>query len=299
VNGSLIEIDRLSVAYGTRKAVDELSLEVPEGAVYALLGRNGAGKTSLVRCLTGMQKPDSGMVRLLGTDVWRRRTKLMQRVGFVPEDADAPPDMTTTEIIRFCSSLYERWDAAGANERLARFSVPLDVPFGRLSKGQRRQVSLAIALASSPELLILDDPTLGLDVVARKELFEEIVSHLAEKGTTVFITTHDLAGIEGIADRLGVLQEGKLVLNEEMEALKGRFRRIRYSSPAAVPDTELQQLRMVGVRRFGNGVEAVVEHFDELSLERFRNSSGVREIEVVPMSLEEIFIAIAGEERGQ
>ena len=264
----IINIDGLTVRYGRKTAVDRVTLSVPRGGVYALLGRNGAGKSSLVRCLLGQQKPAAGVIELFGEDVWRRRTALMERVGVVSEEADAPPEMTVAALARFCSQLYARWDQGIADARLERFGIASDARFGDLSKGQKKQVALALATAMSPELLILDDPTLGLDVVARKALFEEIIGELADRGITVFVTTHDLGGIEGLADRVGILKAGALVVDDELETLKSRFRRIRY--PATV-------------------TRAVVSNYDDGA---FQNLAGA---EVAPMSLEEIFIAVAGE----
>ncbi len=218
--GTPIAVEHLSVSYGSHMAVDDVTLSVPRGCVYALLGRNGAGKSSLVRCLLGQQKPRSGRVTLLGLEAWSGRARAMRRTGVVPEEPDAPPNMTAPRIAAFCARLYPAWDAAFVEERFRRFEIPSDVPFGRLSKGQRGLVSLTLALAHAPEVLILDDPTLGLDVVARRTLFEELVGDLADRGTTVLLTTHDLAGVEGIADRVGILRDGRLVVDEEMEALK-------------------------------------------------------------------------------
>ena len=221
-----IVLEGLTVRYGDRLALDSVSLTVPEGSVYALLGRNGAGKSSLVRCLLGQQRPKAGRVLLFGRDVWDHRAAVLQDVGIVPEEPDAPASMTARQLSRFCSRLYNSWDGPGLEERLRRFGVSSGTPFGKLSKGQKAQVALALALASSPRLLVLDDPTLGLDAVARKDLFEELIGELADRGITVLITTHDLAGAERIADRVGVLRRGRLVLNEEMETLRGRFRTI-------------------------------------------------------------------------
>ena len=299
ISNAVVKLNNVSVRYGKATAVDDVSLSVSPGSVYALLGRNGAGKTSLVRCLVGQQKPTHGVVTIFGRSVWNDRASLMSRVGIVPEDPDAPPEMTTTEIVRFCARLYPKWDAAGVAERLRRFDIPQTIPYGRLSKGQRRQVLLSIVLAGSPELLVLDDPTLGLDVVARKELFEELVTELAERGTTVVVTTHDMPGIEAIADRVGIMKEGRLVLDEDLETLKWRFRRLRYATaPVPAESVELNQLETTSVRRWGNGTEAVVSNYDDVLLERFRSVSGVRNVEVSPMSLEEIFIAVAGEQKG-
>ena len=230
-----VSVERLTVRYGRRTALDGVTLRVARGSVYALLGRNGAGKSSLIRCLLGQQRPEGGRALLFGLDAWSHRAGAMARAGVVPEEPDAPPGMSARRIAAFCARLYPRWDGRAVEERLRRFEVPTDLPFGRLSKGQKGLVSLALALGHSPELLVLDDPTLGLDVVARRALFEELVGELADRDTTVFITTHDLAGVEGIADRVGFLREGRLVLDEEMESLKER-----HADSAALEEIFLQ-----------------------------------------------------------
>ena len=210
--GPALEMDGLSVSYGRTHVVDGLTLAVPRGSVFALLGRNGAGKSSLLRVLLGQRPPAKGRVRLLGEDPWRHRTSLMARVGVVPEEPDAPPEMTPVQLSAFCARLHARWDSPAVAERLRRFDVPADRPFGRLSKGQKGAVMLALALGHAPELLLLDDPTLGLDVVARDAVFQEVIGDLADRGTTVFVTTHDLQSIEGIADHVAILHEGRLAL---------------------------------------------------------------------------------------
>lgn len=286
MSADAICIEDLTVRYGRKTAVQAATLTIARGAVYALLGRNGAGKSSLVRCMLGEQKPQHGTVSLLGEDVWTQRTSLMQRVGVVAEEADAPPSMRVDALARFSSSLYPHWNRAAFDERLARFAVAPRARFGDLSKGQKKQVSVALALAHEPEVLVLDDPTLGLDVVARKSLFEEVIAELADRGTTVFITTHDLAGVETIADRIGVMIDGKIVLDEELDELKARFRRVRFAArPAAVGN-----LATAAVRTWGSGTEMIVTNYDP--------TARIDAAEVAPMSLEEIFIAVAGEQGG-
>jgi ABC-2 type transport system ATP-binding protein len=241
-----------------------------------------------------LQKPEAGSVTIFGDDVWRHRKTLMSRVGIVPEESDAPPAMRVGEIAMFCARLYPRWDADAVTKRLDRFAIDPKARFGDLSKGQKKQVMLALALAMSPEVLILDDPTLGLDVVARKSLFDEVIAELADRGITVFITTHELTAIEAIADRVAIMRDGRIVLDEEMETLKSRFRRIRFASaPVALSGGNLVA---ASVRQWGSGTEAVVSNYDEVAFERFRSTSGVNHAETSPMSLEEIFIAISGEE---
>jgi ABC-2 type transport system ATP-binding protein len=218
--GPVLETDGLSVSYGRTRVIEALTLAVPRGSVFALLGRNGAGKSSLLRVLLGQRPATSGGVRLLGEDPWTRRTSLMARVGVVPEEPDAPPEMTPAQLSAFCARLNARWDSAAVAERLRRFEVPVSRPFGTLSKGQKGAVMLALALGHSPELLILDDPTLGLDVVARDAVFREVIGDLADRGTSVFVATHDLRAIEGIADHVAILHGGRLALAGKLEALK-------------------------------------------------------------------------------
>jgi len=298
---SPVRLESLTVRYGAATACRDVSLAVPRGAVYALLGRNGAGKSSLVRCLLGQQRPSSGRALLFGEDSWRTRRRAMERTGVVPEEPDAPPAMTARQLSDFCRRLYPRWDAAAVAERLRRFAVPEKTRFGRLSKGQKGEVMLALALGHAPELLVLDDPTLGLDVVARRALCEEVVGELADRGTTVFLTTHDLAAFEGLATRVGILKEGRLAVDEDLEALRARFRRIRYSNRLTESrtafGTELDAFDAVRVQVRGWGIDAVVSNFEEAAFERFRAIDGVENAEASAMPLEEIFVAIAGENR--
>ncbi len=296
---SPLSVESLTVRYGRKTACDGVSLAVAPGAVYALLGRNGAGKSSLVRCALGSQKPDAGRARLFGEDAWRTRARAMARTGVVPEEPDAPPAMTARALFDFSARLYPSWDGEGSRARLERFGIPDGVPFGELSKGQKNMVMLTLALAARPELLVLDDPTLGLDPVARRALYDELVGDLADRETTVFLTTHDLSGIEGIATRAGILKDGRLVLDEEMETLKRRFRRIRYGNRATESrtdfGTELDAFEAVRVRVRGWGVDAVVSNYDDAAFERFRAIDGVEDASSAAMSLEEIFLAVAGE----
>jgi ABC-2 type transport system ATP-binding protein len=136
-----LETDGLTVSYGRTRVIEGLTLAVPRGSVYALLGRNGAGKSSLLRVLLGQRPAAAGRVRLLGEDPWTRRTSLMARVGVVPEEPDAPPEMTPAQLSSFCARLHARWNAPAVAERLRRFEVPADRLFGRLSKATRRSCS--------------------------------------------------------------------------------------------------------------------------------------------------------------
>lgn len=295
----VISIDDLTVRYGRNTVLDGVSFEVAQGEVHALLGRNGSGKSSLVRCLLGQQKPTAGATRLFGRDSWRYRSGLMERIGVVPEEPDAPPGMSARQLSRFCSRLYARWDGAGLESRLRRFEVPLDVAFSNLSRGQKAQVMLALALAPEPQLLVLDDPTLGLDAVARRAVFEELVVELADRGITVFITSHDLPGIEAIATRLAVLRGASLQVDEELESLKGRFRRLTFGrregqGDLAADGTDLlADFEPLAVRRRGRDIEALVSRFSPAAFEALGDHGDIERLESHAVSLEDILVALS------
>ena len=288
-----LRAEGIAVRYGQRHLLDDVTFAVPPGSVFALLGRNGSGKTSLVRCLLGQQKPGAGRALLFGRDAWKHRRQAMDRIGVLPEEPDAPPGMTARQLSGFCRRLYSRWDAAAVEGRLSRFDVPMDTPFARLSRGERGAVMLSLCLGHSPEVLILDDPTLGLDAVVRRALFEELIAELADRGTTVFITSHDLAGLEGLADRVAVLHQGRLVVDEPLDALKTRFRRLR--APAA-GEASWGAFAVVASRSHPWGHEAVVSNFDEERLDLLLEGRGERSVEVAGLTLEEIFLAVCDQE---
>jgi ABC-2 type transport system ATP-binding protein len=226
----------------------------------------------------------------------------MARACVVPETPDLPPGASAVELGRFLGRIRPGWNADDYRTRLERVGVPQRLPSQQLSKGQRRQLALAAALVTEPEVLILDDPTLGLDAVVRRTLLEELVGELADRGTTVLVTTHDLTGIEGIADRVGIMQQGHLVHDEPMEGLKARFRRLRCvrgdgssvdAVRAALKPLEAAESRFVGV-----SVDAVIGRADHAAVAAFKDAAGATEIELEPLSLEEIFVALCGDEDG-
>lgn len=279
----VVDVADVSVRYGRRQVLEDISFTVRRGSVYALLGRNGSGKSSLVRTLLGMQRAAAGRSFVFGEESWRKRRQIMMRAGFLAEDDESERAMKVGQLLDFNRAVYPRWNASLVEIRLERLKVGRHNRLGDLSKGQRRQVMLAACLATEPELLVLDDPTLGLDVVARKELYDDLLSDLADRRTTTLITSHDLAGIEGIADRIGILAGTKLLLDEDLETVKARFRRIRRAETTTVP----RHLEVVRSKRWGDWVEEVVTNYAAIP--------DAETFEAVPMSLEEIFIAVTGE----
>lgn len=298
----MMSLHGLTIRYGQLTAVNDLSIEVPKGCVYALLGRNGSGKSSTVRCLIGHQRATAGKAQVMGLDSWKKRRRAMERVGVVPENPDVPPETTAERLEKFMGRVTPHWRRSEFFKRLEGFGISRRQRFASLSKGQQRQLALAMALAGTPRLLILDDPTLGLDPVARRALYEELVGELADRDTTVFLTTHDLAGVEGIADRIGILQKGSLLVDEPLEALKARYCRLTWVGNPDIPAERVKSgLRHLGnatTRAVGGANQAVVDNFSEIGFGQFRQEAPVEVTKVDSLSLEDIFVVLCGADVG-
>jgi ABC-2 type transport system ATP-binding protein len=222
-----LRIDDLTKRFRTQTAVDGLSLEVPEGSVFGLLGENGAGKTTTIQTLLGLLAPDGGRVEVLGLDPSREGLEVRRRVGYVPEVPALYDWMTVAEIGWFAAGFHP--DASGSTapyqtrytEQIQVFGLPPRRKIEELSKGMRSKVSLALALASNPALLILDEPTSGLDVLVRREFLESMVD-LAGSGRTVLLSSHQIGEVERVASHVALMHKGKLLLAEPLDELRAR-----------------------------------------------------------------------------
>jgi ABC-2 type transport system ATP-binding protein len=212
----------VTVRFGAATALDAVSIEVEPGAVFALVGRNGAGKTTAIRALLGLLRPDAGAIAIDGRDPWRERAALLARVGTMPEVPDAPGDRPLAAVAHEIAPLYPRWDGAELARRFERLGVDPRRRLYELSRGERSLAMLALALAPTPELLVLDEPTLGLDALARRWFFEELVGDLADRGATVLLASHDLDGVERVATDVGVLAGGRVVARGTVDELRAR-----------------------------------------------------------------------------
>lgn len=240
---TVIHLEKVSAGYGHRRVLDALDLAVERGTVTGLLGLNGSGKTTLMRLLNGLLPCDEGTVRVLGLDPWRQRVALQRRLAFMPEHPALYDDMDAEAFFCFCRRLHAGFDRSGARERLDRLGVPCRIRLSRLSRGQRGLVSLSAALARRAEVLLLDDPTLGLDLLARRDLYRSILEDLAERNTAVLFATHQPAEVEGILTHAAFLRDGRIVAGGPIDELK----RARAGESTA-PDLEEMALQILGGR---------------------------------------------------
>ena len=221
-----IEIKNLSCAFRRGEALHDVSLTIPVGSVFGLVGLNGAGKTTLIRHLIGALRPQRGTVRTLGEDPTLRPESVMQRVGYVAEEDALPRWMRVGELIHFMQAIYSRWDDAYCDELLKTFGLRRDDKLAHLSKGGRARAGLLVAIAHRPDLLILDEPSYGLDPIARQDILEAIVRTVGEAGRTVLFSSHLLDEVARVCDSVGVICQGRLLETISIDELPERYSEI-------------------------------------------------------------------------
>jgi ABC-2 type transport system ATP-binding protein len=289
-----IDIDDLNHSYRARPVLRGLSLQVPVGCIYGFLGRNGAGKSTCIRILAGLLARSGGSVRVLGADPSLGERAILERVGYVGESGIVPGQMTVARLIAWTSALYPRWDGELVARWLRRFRIESKQRVHRLSLGQQRQVAFLLAIASRPELLILDEPAANLDPVARRGFLDEIAGLAREQGTTVFFSTHVLGDVERVADRVGILADGMLQVDESLDELKETVRQVRfYWEKAAPPPVQPPGAWRV---RQGRGETLVTMRIaDEKEVESLARQSGCQ-WELRGLNLEDLFVELTQDE---
>ena len=283
-----IVTDRLCKSYGGQLVVDQLNLHVPVGTVYGLLGRNGVGKSTTLKMLAGMACPDSGEILLLGEDAARLSPATRARIAYLAEGHPLYKWMTIGQIVAFTRSFYRSWNTDLVDKVLDHFSLSRKARIGRLSKGQVAQVSLTLAIAPDPELLILDDPTLGLDANVRRDFLESMIQIIQRRGRTILFSSHILGDVERVADRVGVMIDGVLRADCPTERFKQAVCKVIVDfgrSPPTVPPL----VGLLGDWQLGSRRELVFVDFGVQQRAAIEAMGPVR-IEVVALNLEDAFI---------
>ena len=309
MDDAVIRTEKLTKRYKKMTAVSEVSLEVPPGKIFALMGRNGAGKSSLIRMLLGLTPITSGGATVLGLDSAKQHVAIRARVGYVPEAHHMYRWMTISQVVRFTASFYPTWNEKSCADLIRKFDLDPSKRIRELSRGMVAKVALALALAHEPRLLVLDEPTDGLDAVVRKEFLESIVSVAADEGRTVLISSHLLQDIERVADRVALMEESRIGLVEDTDTLKARFRELKITfglpSVASAKEGDLPAgvgsapaaFAMPGVlslRKEPREWLMVFEKFGPETMQQLQAKLPGAQIAARDMTLEEIFVALVG-----
>ncbi|MBA2480650.1 MAG: ABC transporter ATP-binding protein [Planctomycetes bacterium] len=289
-----ISVEGLHKSFRGVRAVDGLDLRVASGGVYGLVGRNGAGKTTALRTIMGLLRPDRGRAQVFGVDLIRGRPASRERVAYVSQDLHLPGWMSTAELSRYCSHFYCRWDAALATDLIRRWAIDAKRQVALLSGGQRRRVAVLLALASRAEVLVLDEPAAGLDPIARRALIEELIEALARQdGCTVIFSTHIIADLERLADTIGLMDRGRLTSEHRTEDLRTTTKRVQVVFPGDVPPAGFSIPGAIRSTTAGAVVTAIARLPDEQALAQARAIPGAR-VQVFSLSLEDIMIELIG-----
>ena len=281
MSGYAIEMKGVAKRYGKHCILDGFDLAVPKGAVYALLGNNGAGKSTSIKLMTGQLLADSGKVSVLGLDPVKEAAALRLRLGYVAETERLFDFLTPSELFAFLKHFFPDWSDQRATELLHRFRLPADKKIGSFSRGMYAKTALITVMARRPELVVLDDPALGLDTVSRSDFMTQLIESIQEYEHTILLSSHLISEVEGVCDHAGILRNGKLLYSQDTDSLKSRFRRIR------LPGEETAKMAGEICRKKIAGETYAVA---DVSVNRSLRNEGEA------MTLEEIFLALTGGE---
>ncbi len=291
-NTNVVEIQNLTRRYGKTHALDDVSLTLQAGMVYGLVGANGAGKTTLIKHLLGLLRPQAGTVRVLGKDPIQDPVEVLSRLGYLSEERELPEWMRIDELLKYSAAFYPNWDQAYARELMNTFRLDGSKKIKHLSKGMRAQAGLVAAVAHHPELLLLDEPSTGLDAVVRKDILNAIIRAVADNGRTALFSSHLLDEVELMSDYVFMIDGGRLILQGELEQITQQHHVLSLRTES-VSHAFPTLAGMLAIERSGatwNGVFQGNDNELQIALDR----AGVQILQQRNASLQEIFVASVG-----
>ncbi|MBM83985.1 MAG: ABC transporter ATP-binding protein [Planctomycetaceae bacterium] len=285
----IIEVRDLSRKFKHTQALDSISLDIPAGGVFGLVGENGAGKTTLIKHILGLLKPQSGAINVFGIDPVKKPEDVLARIGYLSEERDLPDWLTIRELMDYSSAFYSGWDHELTNSLIDSFQLEPNQKIRSLSRGQRARVGLINAAAHRPELLLLDEPSSGLDPSVRRDILGEIIRSVADAGRTVLFSSHLLDEVQRVSDRIAMIHQGKLILFDEVEAILSSHHRVvlRFESQReAAPE-------FPGVLHWsGSGQEWAALCNGQLeTLKSAASAGGAEIVEQSAATLDDVFVA--------
>ena len=278
----MLEMQNVTKTFGSSKALDNLSMHVPAGAVYGLVGPNGAGKSTAIRHLTGVYRPDQGTVTVNGQPVYENPDQKL-RMGYIPDEIFYFPSATLEEMRKFYKGIYPQFDDGLFSRLYEVFQLPKKSPIRRFSKGMQKQAAFHLTICTRPDVLILDEPVDGLDPVMRRQVWNLILSDVAQHGTTVLISSHNLRELEDICDHVGIMDHGRMLLERSLADMQGNI--VKLQLVGQVP----AELDILHHAESGRMQTIIVRGTAEAVTEAIQQANPVY-FDVLPLSLEEIFI---------
>ena len=287
-----IETKNLHRRMGRTFEIRDLSLSVPTGSIYGFLGPNGSGKTTTVRLMLGLLRHTGGTITVLGRPIPGDAPRVLARTGYVPERPHLYSTFTVGEAMRYHASFYSSWDQRRAEDLTRRFGLDAASRVSQLSKGETGKLMMLLALAQSPDLLVLDEPTDGLDPVVRREVLSALLDYVSQRDATVFISSHLVHELERICDWVGVMDYGRLVAEMPMQTFKNGIKRLRVTdAPSLVSDTPFVLLARDAGDGLSGGEVWVVRGWQD-PMKQYFEGVGARLREVVDLDLEEGFVEL-------
>jgi len=286
----VLETEALTKYYGSTLAVDHIDLKIPRGCICGFVGRNGAGKTTAIKLMLGLLNPTAGSSKLLGCDSSALTPAIRQRIGYVTEGHRLFRWMSIGGLEKFQRAFFpKQWDDKFFADMIEYFNLPKKKKIKHLSNGQRAQVSLALALAPNPELLIMDDPTLGLDAAIRRQFLEGMIELIMRQGRTVLFSSHILGDVERVSDRIVVIDKGVLRANCSLEQFQKAIKKVILSFADSAPD-EVNIDGLLHCKRIEKQLELTLIGTDEEKISEWAKSAGAENYHIVKMNLEDQFI---------
>ncbi len=286
--GEILKVENLNKSFGRKQVLKDFNMTLEEGKVYGLLGKNGEGKTTLIRMIMGVIPGDKGKIYYKGNPIAFNSQHHKKEVGYIPEESIFFGWMRINQLMAFNSSFYPKWNANKAGEFLEKFDLDGNLKIKNLSRGMKLKLGLITALASEPEFLILDDPTSGMDVPTRHDFLKGIIQEILDEGTTILFSSHLVHELEGIIDHLGILHEGRLILDGDFEHIKNNAKKVYLSFDKSVPDP-IEMKGILTKYTDGNKCDLGVYPWSEEVRKELKAFNPAR-MDIESMTLEEIFI---------
>lgn len=290
----MIEINRLRKEFSGKRVLRGIDLQVPPGTVLGLLGKNGCGKTTLLKCALGLLRPTSGTATVLGDDAWHLSADTKSRLGYVPQEVVSYPWMRVRQVITYTAAFYPTWNQPFVDELCRRWQLPLEDRVGPLSVGQLQTLGIILALGHEPELLLLDEPVASLDPSARRQFLRTLLEIVDQPNRTVLFSTHITSDLERVATRIAILREGRIVFHGELDSLKERVKRLHITSRCDLP-SHFAVPGSLCCDVEGSEATVSVGNFSE-SLINEMQTTWDAEVTVHDLNLEEIFVEMHEEE---